>query len=100
MDCCGGIHVGSQVTGAPITAGCLLVGLGWRAVSEGGRGGLRGAEDFVPVEGEAASAHPKTRARDADDGGRPAGPVVHCGAEADATALELLVTDGNSRCPD
>src|SRR6266542_2328836 len=23
MDCCGGIYVGSQVTGAPITAGCL-----------------------------------------------------------------------------
>jgi hypothetical protein len=69
-------------------------------VSEGDGGGACRAEHFVPVEGEAVSAHSEAGAGDADDGDQPAGPVVHGGAEADATEFELLVAGGNSGCPD
>src|SRR5215831_2053767 len=71
-------------------------GLGWPVVSEGGCGGVGGAKDLLPIEGEAVSAHPETGASDAEDSGRPPGPVGHGGAEADASALELLVAGGNS----
>src|SRR5260370_37638203 len=75
-------------------------GPGRGVVTEGRCGGVRGAENFLPIEGKPVSAHPKIRSGDADNGDGPVGPVGYGGAESHTTTLELLVAGGNPRCPD